>query len=173
MLKTLYFVFRSLDPYVSALLLDELCVIMVEDSKLASDFVHSIINHLNWCFSEFIGQLQEVMVIHSMIAAILRRDHQRNFIEYYFIQSCQIFPPQVHLQGSKASSAGGLLSALDAQSLRQVRIVDMLFEISVSLLRVLELTISLAPAVYLDWDKHDKAEILLTSLVQVCITSLK
>nr|XP_039260454.1 E3 ubiquitin-protein ligase RNF123-like isoform X1 [Styela clava] len=124
---------RDKDPYASASLLNELRDVMLDDKKLSSDFVHSIINHLNWCFSEFIGQMQEV-----------------------------------HVQGSKASPAsGGLLSALDAQSLRQVRIVDMLFEISVSLLRVLELTVTLAPEVYLDWEEWDKAEVLLNSLIRV------
>lgn len=48
------------DPYVSQPLLDQLREVMLEDKQLTSNFIHSIINHLNWCFSEFIGQMQEV-----------------------------------------------------------------------------------------------------------------
>jgi len=64
-----------------------------------------------------------------------------------------------------------LLASLDAQALRQLRIVDMLFELSVSLMRVLELTLAVAPDVFLDWANHDNAEILVTGLVQVGVCS--
>ena len=48
----------------------------------------------------------------------------------------------------------------------------MLFELSVALMRVLELTISVAPDVYLDWEGRDTAETLQTSLVQVSYTAV-
>jgi len=52
--------FRSADPYVPEKLL--LCVrdLLLSEPTLAGKFVHSILEHLNWSFSEFIGQLQEV-----------------------------------------------------------------------------------------------------------------
>ena len=76
---------------------------------------------------------------------------------------------QVHQQNSRAewNSAGGFLSSLDAQALRQLRIVDMLFELSVSLMRVLELTIAIAPDIFLDWQSRDTAETLAIGLIQV------
>lgn len=70
-------------------------------------------------------------------------------------------------QKAAATVGSGLLSALDAQALRQVRIVDMLYEISVSLLQVLEMTVSIAPEIYVDWDSRETSEVLLTSLTQV------
>ena len=66
----------------------------------------------------------------------------------------------------------GILASLDAQALRQLRIVDMLFELSVALIRVLELTVALAPHVYLDWENRDSSETLMYSLVQVSLNQL-
>ena len=76
---------------------------------------------------------------------------------------------QVNQQNSRAeySSPGGFLSSLDAQALRQLRIVDMLFELSVSLMRVLELSIAIAPDIFLDWTERDTAETLVVGLIQV------
>lgn len=33
---------------------------MLADEKLAASFINSVLNQLNWAFSEFIGMLQEV-----------------------------------------------------------------------------------------------------------------
>ncbi|XP_078485178.1 E3 ubiquitin-protein ligase RNF123 [Ciona intestinalis] len=128
---------REHDPYVPKQLLACVQQLLLAEPVLAGKFVHSILEHLNWSFSEFIGQLQEVQ--------------QQNAREW--------------------NNATGLLASLDAQALRQLRIVDMLFELSVSLMRVLELTIAVAPNVFLDWEKNDTAEILLTALVQ-CVNQI-
>nr|CAB3265624.1 E3 ubiquitin-protein ligase RNF123 [Phallusia mammillata] len=128
---------REHDPYVPRKLLDCVRELLMTEPTLAGKFVHSILEHLHWSFSEFIGQLQEV--------------HQQN------------------LRGWKGAT--GLLASLDAQALRQLRIVDMLFELSVSLLRVLELTLAVAPDVFMDWTNNGDSEILSTSLIQ-CVNQI-
>jgi len=45
----------------------------------------------------------------------------------------------------------------------------MLFELSVSLMRVLELTIAIAPDIFLDWQNRDTSETLAIGLIQVFI----
>ncbi|CAK8689001.1 unnamed protein product [Clavelina lepadiformis] len=123
---------REHDPYVPKKLLSYVSDLLLKEPILAGKFVYSILEHLNWSFSEFVSQLQEVQ--------------------------------QQNSRGSY--NASGLLASLDAQALRQLRIVDMLFELSVSLMRVLELTVALAPAVFLDWPNRDTAETLAICLVQ-------
>ena len=48
------------DPYVPRKLLSYVRELLLSEGALAAKFVHSILEHLNWSFSEFIGQLQEV-----------------------------------------------------------------------------------------------------------------
>ena len=49
-----------LDPFVPSKLLSCVRELLLNEAKLAGKFIHSILEHLNWSFSEFIGQLQEV-----------------------------------------------------------------------------------------------------------------
>ena len=48
------------DPYVPSKLLSYVRQLLLKENVLSAKFVHSILEHLNWSFSEFIGQLQEV-----------------------------------------------------------------------------------------------------------------
>jgi len=128
---------RDRDPFIPVLLLEQIKQTLLSETELSSKFIHSILEHLNWSFSEFIGQLQEVQ--------------QQNARTW--------------------DNQAGILASLDAQALRQLRIVDMLFELSVALIRVLELTVALAPHVYLDWENRDSSETLMYSLVQ-CINQI-
>jgi len=124
---------RDRDPFVPSTILKAIKHMLESEKELSSKFVHSILEHLNWSFSEFLTQLQEV---------------------------------QNQTSRSGWESNSGLLASLDATALRQLRIVDMLFELTVALLRVLELTAALAPSVYLDWDGRENSEILLNQLSQ-------
>jgi len=124
---------RDRDPFVPSTILKAIKHMLESEKELSSKFVHSILEHLNWSFSEFLTQLQEV---------------------------------QNQTSRSGWESNSGLLASLDATALRQLRIVDMLFELTVALLRVLELTASLAPSVYLDWEGRENSVILLNQLSQ-------
>lgn len=128
---------REHDPFVPSVLLNCIKTMLLDERELSGKFIHSILEHLNWSFSEFVGQLQEVQAQNA--------------------------------RGWDSNS--GLLASLDAHALRQLRIVDMLFELSVALMRVLELTVALAPDVYLDWEGRDTSETLMNGLVQ-CINQI-
>lgn len=50
---------------------------------------------------------------------------------------------------------------------RQLKVCATCFDLSVSLLRVLEMTITLVPEIFLDWSRPT-SEMLLRRLAQVC-----
>jgi len=53
---------RDRDPFIPVLLLEQIKQTLLSETELSSKFIHSILEHLNWSFSEFIGQLQEVFI---------------------------------------------------------------------------------------------------------------
>ncbi|GFO15439.1 E3 ubiquitin-protein ligase rnf123, partial [Plakobranchus ocellatus] len=96
-----------------------LAKILLDDESRSTKFLDSLMNQLNWSFSEFVGIIQE-------------------------IQS----------QGSRA------------EPLMQVKICAACFEISVCLLRVLEMVATVAPQVFTDWSRPS-AELFLKRLMQL------
>lgn len=52
--------FRFLDPYPSTILQEQIQSLLLSESETAVSFLNSVLNQLNWAFSEFIGMLQEV-----------------------------------------------------------------------------------------------------------------
>ncbi|XP_064632637.1 E3 ubiquitin-protein ligase RNF123-like isoform X2 [Lineus longissimus] len=86
-------------------------------------FLDSLLNQLNWAFSEFVGMLQELQQF------IFRRE--RVFIDN-----------------------------------RQLKICSTCFDISVRLLRVLEMIVTLVPDFFTDWSKSS-AESLIARLFQL------
>ena len=50
----------SSDPFVPSTILKAIKHMLESEKELSSKFVHSILEHLNWSFSEFLTQLQEV-----------------------------------------------------------------------------------------------------------------
>ncbi|KAF4803461.1 hypothetical protein TURU_016708 [Turdus rufiventris] len=93
------------------------------DRDLAPSFLNSVLNQLNWAFSEFIGMIQEIQQAAERL--------ERNFVDS-----------------------------------RQLKVCATCFDLSVSLLRVLEMTVTLAPEIFLDWNRPS-SELLLRRLAQL------
>ncbi|KAK3743920.1 hypothetical protein RRG08_054806 [Elysia crispata] len=100
-----------------------LAKILLDDESRSTKFLDSLMNQLNWSFSEFVGIIQD-------------------------IQS----------QGSRTEPL--MLEP------RQVKICAACFEISVCLLRVLEMVATVAPQVFTDWSRPS-AELFLKRLMQL------
>ena len=41
-------------------------IVLLSDNKLATQFINSVLNQLNWAFSEFVGMIQEVSNIYHI-----------------------------------------------------------------------------------------------------------
>ncbi|RXG70895.1 E3 ubiquitin-protein ligase [Armadillidium vulgare] len=95
----------------------------LKQPEISTPFLNSLLNQLNWVFSEFIGMLQEIQ-------------NASNRPERVFIDS------------------------------RQLRICATCFDLTLALLRVLEMAVSVAPNVFLDPNRQDSKP-LLTRLIQV------
>nr|XP_020771720.1 E3 ubiquitin-protein ligase RNF123 isoform X4 [Odocoileus virginianus texanus]XP_020771721.1 E3 ubiquitin-protein ligase RNF123 isoform X4 [Odocoileus virginianus texanus] len=109
-------------PCPSTLLQQHMADLLREGSDVAPSFLNSVLNQLNWAFSEFIGMIQE---IHQAAERL-----ERNFVDS-----------------------------------RQLKVCATCFDLSVSLLRVLEMTITLVPEIFLDWARPT-SEMLLRRLAQ-------
>ncbi|KAF2361868.1 SPRY domain [Trinorchestia longiramus] len=97
---------QLIKPCPSLVLQSTVAKVLASDAAAASRFVSSLLNQLNWAFSEFIGMLQEIQNFSSRL-------------ERVFIDS------------------------------RQLRICCTCFELTVSLLRVLEMVVTRAPQLFL------------------------
>ncbi|XP_060984559.1 E3 ubiquitin-protein ligase RNF123 isoform X3 [Dama dama] len=110
-------------PCPSTLLQQHMADLLREGSDVAPSFLNSVLNQLNWAFSEFIGMIQE---IHQAAERL-----ERNFVDS-----------------------------------RQLKVCATCFDLSVSLLRVLEMTITLVPEIFLDLARPT-SEMLLRRLAQL------
>ncbi|XP_015423767.1 PREDICTED: E3 ubiquitin-protein ligase RNF123 [Myotis davidii] len=109
-------------PCPSILLQQHMADLLRQDPDVAPSFLNSVLNQLNWAFSEFIGMIQEIQ------QAVERLE--RNFVDT-----------------------------------RQLKVCATCFDLSVSLLRVLEMTVTLVPEVFLD-PTQPTSEMLLQRLAQ-------
>ncbi|XP_075795694.1 E3 ubiquitin-protein ligase RNF123 isoform X1 [Pelodiscus sinensis] len=110
-------------PCPSTLLQQHMAELLRSDCDLAPSFLNSVLNQLNWAFSEFIGMIQEIQQAAERL--------ERNFVDS-----------------------------------RQLKVCATCFDLSVSLLRVLEMTVTLAPEIFLDWSRPS-SELLLRRLAQL------
>ncbi|XP_051977276.1 E3 ubiquitin-protein ligase RNF123-like [Xyrauchen texanus] len=110
-------------PCPSLLLQRHMAELLSQDKEMAASFLNSVLNQLNWAFSEFIGMIQEIQQAAER--------PERNFVDT-----------------------------------RQLKVCATCFDLSVSLLRVLEMTITLVPEIFLDWTRPS-AELLLRRLAQL------
>ncbi|XP_053932258.1 E3 ubiquitin-protein ligase RNF123 isoform X1 [Cuculus canorus] len=110
-------------PCPSTLLQRHMADLLCSDRDLAPSFLNSVLNQLNWAFSEFIGMIQEIQQAAERL--------ERNFVDS-----------------------------------RQLKVCATCFDLSVSLLRVLEMTVTLAPEIFLDWNRPS-SELLLRRLAQL------
>ncbi|NXI11190.1 RN123 ligase, partial [Irena cyanogastra] len=110
-------------PCPSTLLQRHMADLLRSDRDLAPSFLNSVLNQLNWAFSEFIGMIQEIQQAAERL--------ERNFVDS-----------------------------------RQLKVCATCFDLSVSLLRVLEMTVMLAPEIFLDWNRPS-SELLLRRLAQL------
>ncbi|KAA0712436.1 E3 ubiquitin-protein ligase RNF123 [Triplophysa tibetana] len=110
-------------PCPSLLLQKHMSELLSQDKDMAASFLNSVLNQLNWAFSEFIGMIQEIQQAAER--------PERNFVDT-----------------------------------RQLKVCATCFDLSVSLLRVLEMTITLVPQIFLDWSRPS-AELLLRRLAQL------
>ncbi|XP_065316248.1 E3 ubiquitin-protein ligase RNF123-like isoform X2 [Gordionus sp. m RMFG-2023] len=99
--------------------------VLAEDSEKALVTVNSILNQLNWAFSEFVGMLQEIQ---------------------------------------QASSRTDVQVFIDA---RQLKLCATCFDLTVGLLRALEMISKVCPAIFTAFTERPSAEILLTNLFQL------
>ncbi|XDV21998.1 hypothetical protein PO909_026977 [Leuciscus waleckii] len=111
------------EPCPSLLLQRHMAELLSQDKDMAASFLNSVLNQLNWAFSEFIGMIQEIQQAAER--------PERNFVDT-----------------------------------RQLKVCATCFDLSVSLLRVLEMTITLVPEIFLDWARPS-AELLLRRLAQL------
>nr|XP_005992713.1 PREDICTED: E3 ubiquitin-protein ligase RNF123 isoform X1 [Latimeria chalumnae] len=110
-------------PCPSTLLQRHMAELLQKDREMAASFLNSVLNQLNWAFSEFIGMIQEIQQAAER--------PERNFVDS-----------------------------------RQLKVCATCFDLSVSLLRVLEMTVTLVPEIFLDWTRPS-AELLLRRLAQL------
>ncbi|XP_063071315.1 E3 ubiquitin-protein ligase RNF123 [Engraulis encrasicolus] len=110
-------------PCPSLLLQKHMAELLRHDKDMAASFLNSVLNQLNWAFSEFIGMIQEIQQAAER--------PERNFVDT-----------------------------------RQLKVCATCFDLSVSLLRVLEMTVTLVPEIFLDWSRPS-AELLLRRLAQL------
>ncbi|XP_030632598.1 E3 ubiquitin-protein ligase RNF123 [Chanos chanos] len=110
-------------PCPSLLLQRHMAELLSQDKDMAASFLNSVLNQLNWAFSEFIGMIQEIQQAAER--------PERNFVDT-----------------------------------RQLKVCATCFDLSVSLLRVLEMTVTLVPEIFLDWTRPS-AELLLRRLAQL------
>uniref|UniRef100_A0A803SMG2 E3 ubiquitin-protein ligase RNF123 n=1 Tax=Anolis carolinensis TaxID=28377 RepID=A0A803SMG2_ANOCA len=110
-------------PCPSTLLQRHMADLLRSDREMAPSFLNSVLNQLNWAFSEFIGMIQEIQQAAERL--------ERNFVDS-----------------------------------RQLKVCATCFDLSVSLLRVLEMTVTLAPEIFLDWSRPS-SELLLRRLAQL------
>ncbi|XP_054866812.1 E3 ubiquitin-protein ligase RNF123 isoform X3 [Amphiprion ocellaris] len=110
-------------PCPSLLLQRHMAELLSLDKDMAASFLNSVLNQLNWAFSEFIGMIQEIQQAAER--------PERNFVDT-----------------------------------RQLKVCATCFDLSVSLLRVLEMTVTLVPEIFLDWSRPS-AELLLRRLAQL------
>uniref|UniRef100_A0A8C8ZLY1 RING-type E3 ubiquitin transferase n=1 Tax=Prolemur simus TaxID=1328070 RepID=A0A8C8ZLY1_PROSS len=110
-------------PCPSTLLQQHMADLLREGPDVAPSFLNSVLNQLNWAFSEFIGMIQEIQQAAERL--------ERNFVDS-----------------------------------RQLKVCATCFDLSVSLLRVLEMTITLVPEIFLDWARPN-SEMLLRRLAQL------
>ncbi|XP_048348153.1 E3 ubiquitin-protein ligase RNF123 isoform X1 [Sphaerodactylus townsendi] len=110
-------------PCPSTLLQRHMADLLCSDREMAPSFLNSVLNQLNWAFSEFIGMIQEIQQAAERL--------ERNFVDS-----------------------------------RQLKVCATCFDLSVSLLRVLEMTVTLAPEIFLDWSRPS-SELLLRRLAQL------
>ncbi|XP_027692946.1 E3 ubiquitin-protein ligase RNF123 [Vombatus ursinus] len=110
-------------PCPSTLLQGHMADLLRSDRDMAPSFLNSVLNQLNWAFSEFIGMIQEIQQAAERL--------ERNFVDS-----------------------------------RQLKVCATCFDLSVSLLRVLEMTVTLAPEIFLDWNRPS-SELLLRRLAQL------
>lgn len=110
-------------PCPSTLLQQHMADLLREGPDVAPSFLNSVLNQLNWAFSEFIGMIQEIQQAAERL--------ERNYVDS-----------------------------------RQLKVCATCFDLSVSLLRVLEMTITLVPEIFLDWARPT-SEMLLRRLAQL------
>uniref|UniRef100_A0A3B3SEJ0 Ring finger protein 123 n=1 Tax=Paramormyrops kingsleyae TaxID=1676925 RepID=A0A3B3SEJ0_9TELE len=110
-------------PCPSLLLQKHMAELLSLDKDMAASFLNSVLNQLNWAFSEFIGMIQEIQQAAER--------PERNFVDT-----------------------------------RQLKVCATCFDLSVSLLRVLEMTVTLVPEIFFDWARPS-AELLLRRLAQL------
>lgn len=110
-------------PCPSTLLQKHMADLLRGDREMAPSFLNSVLNQLNWAFSEFIGMIQEIQQAAERL--------ERNFVDS-----------------------------------RQLKVCATCFDLSVSLLRVLEMTVTLVPEIFLDW-RRPSSELLLRRLAQL------
>ncbi|XP_046554728.1 E3 ubiquitin-protein ligase RNF123-like isoform X1 [Haliotis rubra] len=100
-----------------------LAKILLDEEAMSTRFLDTLMNQLNWSFSEFVGIMQEInqLVSHT---------------EHMFLEG------------------------------RQLKICAACFEISVCLLRVLEMVVSIASQLFTDWSRPS-AELFLKRIMQL------
>lgn len=79
------------EPCPSTLLQQHMADLLREGPDVAPSFLNSVLNQLNWAFSEFIGMIQEVGHSGSRWAAVLprtRHDLQCDQATYCFLPTC-------------------------------------------------------------------------------------
>lgn len=111
------------EPCPSQVFQSLLAKTLLDQEALSTRFLDTLMNQLNWSFSEFVGMMQEIQRI------TVRSDN-------------------VMIEG------------------RQVKICAACFEISVCLLRVLEMVATVAPQLFTDWSRPS-AELFLKRIMQL------
>ncbi|XP_022196553.1 E3 ubiquitin-protein ligase RNF123 isoform X2 [Nilaparvata lugens] len=114
------------DPCPSVVFQQQISDSLINDEKLATAFINSILNQLNWAFSEFIGMLQEIQNLTS-------RPER---------------PDRVLIES------------------RQLKICATCFDLTLSLLRVLEMMASIARPLFTNTSR-ESSETLLERMCQL------
>ena len=69
----MYCIFLPLAPHPSEQIQKLIGRLCLDDDKLTNEFLNGMLNQLNWAFSEFIGMLQEVRLVTTVISVYFGR----------------------------------------------------------------------------------------------------
>ena len=133
-------------PCPSSVFQNQVKQLLEHDQAKAVSFLNSILNQLNWAFSEFIGMLQEIQQIAGR----------------YVLFCSQPSPPRWAADGLLCPAFRPERNYVDS---RQLKIAATCFDLTVGLLRVLEMIVHLCPHLFLNWDSNSSAEALLRRCV--------
>lgn len=119
----------------------------MDNEQLSTAFINSILSQLNWAFSEFILLLQEV-------------GGRRVLCFFFFLKLLNLFFLQIQNNTQRQHDQNQFIES------RQLKICSMCFELTVSLMRSLEMLLVIAPQIFID-SARSNSDLLLKRVCEL------